>query len=174
MKKIAFLLFIFCATQVFSQDMEALKASALRDAKATAEATLKQDFKTLLTYSHPNIVEGSGGAEFMENYLIQSFEQMKTQGFAIESAEVKFVSDVVKEQGEYRCYVQNKMVMSVKKKRFFLTGYTIGFFNESTKKWTFVEAKQMKDTGNGIPFFPNFKTSMNIPENTTEIKDIKE
>ncbi|QHI37547.1 hypothetical protein IMCC3317_29270 [Kordia antarctica] len=173
-KKITFLLFVFCATQVFSQDMKGLKASAARDAKAATEATLKEDFKTLLTYTHPNILDAAGGADVMESYLKTTFTQMKANGFAYEKVETKSVSDVVKEQGEYRCYVENYNQMRMKDKRIKSTSYMLGFYNETTKKWTFVEAKEMKDTGTIIAYFPDFETSLKIPENTMKMEDIKE
>lgn len=173
MKKITFLLFIFCATQVFSQNMSTLKASALRDANAACKATLDQDFKSLLTYTHPNILKAAGGAEVMEEFLKSTFAEMNAGGFKFEVAETKSVSDIVKEQGEYRCYVENYNVMRMKDKRIISTSYMIGFYNETTKKWTFVEAKEMKNTGSVAMYFPDFKTSMKIPENTMEMKDIK-
>jgi hypothetical protein len=173
-KKITFLLFIFCATQLYSQDLKALKASAERDAKAATAATLKEDFKTLLTYTHPNILDAAGGAEVMEEYLKTTFTQMKSNGFAYEKVETKSVSDVVKEQGEYRCYVENYNQMRMKDKRIISTSYMLGFYNETNKKWTFVEAKEMKATGTIISYFPDFKTSLNIPENTMKMEDIKE
>ncbi|WP_420571211.1 hypothetical protein [Kordia sp.] len=174
MKKITFLLFIFCATQVFSQNTETLKKEALRDAQAACNATLKEDFKTLLTFTHPNILKAAGGAEVMEEYLKTTFNQMKANGFAYEVAETKAVSDVVKEQGEYRCYVENYNVMKMNDKRITSTSYMLGFYNETNKKWTFVEAKEMKATGSVIAYFPEFKTSLKIPENTMEMTDIKE
>ena len=173
-KKITLLLFVMCATQVFSQDLKMLKASAERDAKAATQATLKEDFKTLLTYTHPNILDAAGGAEVMESYLKTTFSQMKANGFAYEKVETKSVSDVVKEQGEYRCYIENYNQMRMKDKRIISTSYMLGFYNETTKKWTFVEAKEMKDTGTIIAYFPDFKASLKIPENTMKMEDIKE
>lgn len=174
MKKITLLLFIFCATQVFSQNMETLKKEAMRDAQAACNATLKEDFKKLLTFTHPNILKAAGGSEVMEEYLKTTFDQMKANGFAYEVAETKAVSDIVKEQGEYRCYVENYNVMRMNDKRITSTSYMLGMYDETAKKWKFVEAKEMKSTGSIIAYFPDFKTSMNIPENTMEVKDIKE
>ena len=173
-KKITFLLLIFCATNVFSQDMKALKASAMRDAKAATDATLKLDFKKLLIYTHPSILEAAGGADVMEEYLKTTFSQMQANGFVYEKVETKSVSDVVKEQGEYRCYVENYNQMKMKDKRIISTSYMLGFYNETAKKWTFVEAKEMKATGAIIAYFPDFKTSLAIPENTMKMEDIKE
>jgi len=154
--------------------MKALKASAMRDAKAATDATLKLDFKTLLTFTHPNILEAAGGADVMEEYLKTTFAQMQANGFEYEKVETKAVSDIVKEQGEYRCYIENYNQMKMKDKRIISTSYMLGFYNETTKKWTFVEAKEMKSTGTIIAYFPDFKTSLNIPENTMKVEDIKE
>ncbi|WP_430410975.1 hypothetical protein [Kordia sp.] len=174
-KKITFLLFIFCATStLYAQDTKAMKASAMRDAQAACEATLKEDFKTLLTYTHPNILKAAGGADIMEEYLKTTFTQMKANGFSYEIAKTKAVSDIVKEQGEYRCYVENYNQMKMNGKRIISTSYMLGFYNETTKKWTFVEAKEMKPAGTIIAYFPDFKTSLNIPENTMKMEDIKE
>ncbi|WP_046755277.1 hypothetical protein [Kordia jejudonensis] len=173
-KKITFLLFVFCATStMYAQDMDAMKKSAMRDAQAACDATLKEDFKTLLTYTHPNILKAAGGAEVMEEYLISTFNQMKAGGFAYQVAETKAVSDIVKEQGEYRCYVENYNVMTMNDKRIISTSYMLGFYNETTKKWSFVEAKEMKPNGTIISYFPDFKTSLKIPENVMKTEDIK-
>lgn len=173
-KKLTFVILLFCGTQVFSQDMATLKKEALRDAQAACEATLKEDFKTLLTFTHPNILEAAGGTEVMEEYLKATFDNMKKNGFAFEKAETKSVSDVVKEQGEYRCYVENYNQMKMNDKRILSTSYMIGFYNEEAKRWTFVEAKEMKNAGSVIAYFPDFKTEMDIPENTMKVEDIKE
>ncbi|MEJ6791747.1 MAG: hypothetical protein QNK89_03145 [Lacinutrix sp.] len=63
--------------------------------------------------------------------------------------------------------------MKMKNKRITATSYMIGFYNETTKKRTFVEAKEMKaDTGTIIEYFPNFKTSLVIPENTMNVEEL--
>lgn len=172
LKKSIYILFICLTAQVFPQNTETLKAQALRDAKEATQATLKEDFKKLLTYTHQNILDAAGGAEVMESYLKTTFAQMKADGFTYEVAETKAVSDVVKEQGEYRCYVENYIVMVMKDKRIFSTSYMLGFYNETTKRWSFVEAKEMKNTGSIIAYFPDFKTNINIPENTMKMEDI--
>lgn len=159
---------------MFSQDMATLKKEAMRDAQAACNATLKEDFKTLLTFTHPNVLNAAGGADVMEEYLKSTFKDMSESGFVFEKAETKSVSDIVKEQGEYRCYVENYNQMKMNDKRIISTSYMIGFYNEKEKKWTFVEAKELKNTGSVIAYFPDFKTAMDIPENTFKMEVIKE
>lgn len=173
-KKACLFLLLSVTTQLLSQDMNTLKKYALRDAQAACDATLKEDYKKLLSYTHSNILDAAGGIDVMVDYLKTTFEKMKSNGFKYEVAQTKSVSDVVKEQGEYRCYVENYNVMKMNNKRITSTSYMLGFYNEEKQKWTFVEAKEMKASGTIITYFPNFKTSLNIPENTMKTSDIKE
>ena len=106
--------------------------------------------------------------------VLETIKDCIANGFKYEVAQTKSVSDVVKEQGEYRCYVENYNVMKMNNKRITSTSYMLGFYNEEKQKWTFVEAKEMKASGTIIAYFPDFKTSLNIPENTMKTSDIKE
>ncbi|AGC78432.1 hypothetical protein LX97_02762 [Nonlabens dokdonensis] len=168
---LTFILLLFTFSTISGQNLEELKKTALRDCKITVQSTLNEDFKTLLKYTHPAILEAAGGASVMEEYLKTTFAQMKEGGFKYVKCETQFVSDVVQEQGEYRCYlrVYNEMIMN--NKRIKSNSHMLGFYLEDAKKWVFVEAKEMKENGSIINYFPDFKTNLKIPENTMEIVD---
>lgn len=145
------------------------KESALVDANITAKATLKEDFKTVLTYSHPNILKASGGMEVMIPQIEGMFTEMKKEGFKFVSAEVESVSDVIQEQGELRCFVKNINVMEISGKTMKSTSYLLGFFLDGADHWVFVEAEKMKNPQTIQTFFPNFKTNLDIPPDDIEI-----
>ncbi len=151
-----------------SQNLVELKEAALRDSKISTKSTLKGDFKTLLKYTHPVILEAAGGAAVMEEYLKSTFDELKNNGFSYVKCETQSVSDIVKEQGEYRCYVSIYNEMKMGKKRIKSNSHMLGFYLEDNKKWVFVEAKEMKKDGTIISYFPDFKTNLKIPENTME------
>ena len=88
-KKVTLLLCVCCATHMYSQDIKTLKSTALRDAKAATEATLKEDFKTLLTYTHPNSLDAAGDAAVMDEYLKTTFAEMKANGFSYDRVDTK-------------------------------------------------------------------------------------
>lgn len=146
------------------------KESALADAKITAQATLKGDFKTVLDYTHPNVLKASGGIDVLLPQVEKMMEEMKTnQGFVFKKAEVSEVSKIVEEQGEYRCFVKNLNVMEISGQTYKSTSYLMGFYLDDGDHWVFVEAEKMKNPLQVQAFFPNFKTDLDIPKDTVEI-----
>ena len=159
------LLFVFTSFGLFSQTKE----SALKDANVTAQATLKEDFKTVLEYTHPNVLEVSGGMDALLPQIEKMFAEMKTQGIKFIKSEVLSVSDIVQEQGEFRCLVKNLNIMEVGGRTLKSSSYLMGFFPEDAEHWVFVEAEKMKNPQVVQALFPDFKTSMDIPEDSVEI-----
>jgi len=149
----------------FAQDKSELKAQALKDAKATSQATLKFDFNTVLKHTYPGVVTLMGGKEKAITLLESTFNSMSQEGFVFEKADITSVSDVIFEQDQYRCYVEsyNQIVMNnlrIKSKAFLL-----GIYDADLKYWYFIEAKQVKNSALMEQVFPNFKTSLIIPDN---------
>lgn len=172
MKKI-FLLFLLVSTTLAAQTEEELKAMAIKDAKATSQATLDMDYKGIIKYTHPNIINAMGGSEKMEEILKQSFSGMLEEaGISIDKSDIGELLAIKKEEGEYRCLIENSIVMTlrVQKKRISKKSTLFGFYNETNKQWTFVEANKL-GKGGSEQFFPNFKTSIEIPEDQQTIED---
>ena len=158
----------------FSQTKEELKELAKQQAEVTATATIALDFKTVLMHTHPGVTKLMGGEETAVQMMENTFKAMGEQGFVFEKAEVISVSDVVFEQDEYRCYVQNKNQMRMNDTRIFSDSYLLGIYDNEKKIWYFLEAKQLQNTGLTDQILPGFETSLNIPEDnivTEEIKD---
>lgn len=172
-KKLILFLLICASTLAFTQSNSELKEMALRDAQAACDATLKKDFKQLLKYTHPNLLNAAGGAEVMESFLVSTFETMEKDGFKYLKAETKSVSDIVFEQKEFRCFIENYNEMAMNDKKVITTSYMIGTYDSKQKQWYFIEAKEMKDSGAIKSYFPDFKTNLNVPENTMKMVDLK-
>lgn len=148
------------------------KESALADAKITAQATLKGDFKTVLDYTHPNVIEASGGIDALLPQVQNMMEEMKTnQGFVFKKADVLEVSEIVQEQGEHRCFIKNLNVMEISGQTYQSTSYLMGFYIDNLDHWVFVEAEKMKNPQMVQTFFPDFKTSLNIPQDDLKVLD---
>ena len=166
-------LFVFClSASVFSQTNEELKASALRDAKATSKATLEMDFETVFKHTYPSIIEVMGGKESGLKLLKDTFDGMKTQGFVFEKADIISVSDIVFEQDEYRCYVEGYNQMTMSGMRIKATSYLLGIYNKEKEVWYFIEAKQMSNKAMMDKVLPGFETSLEIPEGSTTTEQI--
>ncbi len=146
------------------------KEDALNDAKITSKATLNMDFKTVLKYTPPKIVNIMGGEDAALNLMNTTFDNMKTQGFEFEQADVLSVSEILQEQGEYRCYIEGYNQMKMGDQRIKSKSYLFGIYNEKGQHWWFMEAKQLKNKAMLEQLFPGFETELNIPEDevTTE------
>ena len=148
------------------------KTDALRDAQLTSTASLKMDFETVLKFTLPSVLDMMGGKEAALKVISSTFEGMKSQGFVFEKADINGVSDIVKEQGQFRCVVEgyNQMIMS--NQRISSKSYLLGIYNETDKHWWFIEAKQLKNEALTNQILPNFETALEIPDDDLKVEPI--
>jgi len=150
------------------------KDDALRDAKITSKATLEMEFETVLKHSLPAVVDMMGGKDAALNILTSTFDGMKTQGFVFEKADIISVSDIVEEQGQYRCFIEGFNQMKMSGQRIKNKSYLLGIYNDSGNYWWFIEAKQLKNKAMVDQILPDFKTSLEIPEDDMQMEPIKD
>lgn len=124
-KLLLFLLSFFFSFISLSQTKE----EALRDAKITADATLKSDYKTVLAYTYTPVLKVMGGKKKALRLISKSMEDMRKQGFAFESAEVVSCSEIVEEQNQKRCFINNTYVMLFNDYRITSKAYLLGIYN---------------------------------------------
>lgn len=168
MRKFLSILFIFTLSlHSFSQT----KDEALKDAKITANATLNSDFKTVLDYTYPPVLEMMGGKENALKFISESMESMKLQGFKFTSADVISSSEIVEEQNQFRCFIKNNYVMTFNGQKISSEAYLLGIYNVHEKKWNFIEAKQLQNPAIS-QVLPDFKTSLVIPQGKTSTEKI--
>ncbi len=161
MKNYLFIL-LFISGSVFSQNVNALKKIALRDAKATSQASIDRNLSTILKYTHPNVFKAYGEEELMET-MDEIFRTMDAQNIKIVSAKVDEVTDVKKENKEYRCLVKNTTKMSINGRTVTIKGSLFGFYNQKKSQWYFVESNKLLDDPDTKKLFPRFKTEIEIP-----------
>lgn len=169
-KKIILALMVTSSFSVFSQTKE----DALKDAKTTSKATLEMDFKTVLKHTLPKVLEMMGGEEAALTLLKNTFDGMKTQGFAFEKADIISISDIVEEQGQHRCFVEGFNQMKMGGQRIKSKSYLLGVYNETGGFWWFLEAKQLKNKAMVDMVLPNFETNLDIPDDDVQIEQIED
>ncbi len=168
LKNIGLLVMLASCISVFSQTKE----DALKDAKTTSKATLEMDFETVLDHTLPKVLDLMGGKEAALTLLKSTFESMQTQGFVFEKADILSVSEIVKEQGQYRCVIEGYNQMKMSSQRIKSKSYLLGVYNEADGFWWFIEAKQLKNKEILDQVIPNFETSLEIPEDEVEAEAI--
>jgi len=170
LKKIVLFVLIATSASVFSQTKE----DALKDAKTTSKATLAMDFETVLKHTLPSVVEMMGGKDAALQVLESTFKGMKTQGFVFEKAEINGVSEIVKEQGQFRCVIEGFNQMKMSGQRTSSKSYLLGIYNNVDKYWWFLEAKQLKNVALVDKVLPGFETNLKIPEDNVKVEVIEE
>ncbi|GAA4245490.1 hypothetical protein [Winogradskyella damuponensis] len=168
LKKLMLLVLIATSVNVFSQT----KADALKDAKTTSKATLDMDFETLLNYTLPSVLDMMGGKDAAMQVLKTTFDGMKAQGFVFEKADIISVSEIVKEQDQFRCVVEGYNQMKMSEQRISSKSYLLGIYNETGKHWWFIEAKQLKNKALADNILPNFETALDIPEDDVKVEKL--
>ncbi|WP_299121287.1 hypothetical protein [uncultured Winogradskyella sp.] len=169
-KKLMFVIFLVTSASIFSQTKE----DALSDAKITSKATLEMDFKTVLKHTLPKVVNMMGGEEAALTLLKSTFDTMKTQGFVFEKADIISVSEIVEEQGQYRCVIEGYNQMKMASQRIKSKSYLLGIYNETDGYWWFVEAKQLKNKAMLDMVLPDFETNLDIPDDDVQVEQIED
>ncbi|MBC2843888.1 hypothetical protein [Winogradskyella flava] len=168
LKRTLLLLTILIGVSAYSQTKE----DAFSDAEITAKATLEMEFETVIKHTLPAVVDLMGGKDAAINMIKGMFDSMKTQGFVFEKADVVSVSDVVEEQGQYRCVVENFNQMKMADQRIKSKSYLLGIYNDTDNYWWFIEAKQLKNQMMIDQVLPDFETSLDIPEDDMQTEAI--
>lgn len=99
---------------------------------------------------------------------------MKTQGFVFEKADINGVSEIVEEQGQFRCVIEGYNQMKMADQRIKSKSYLLGVYNDIEKFWWFVEAKQLKNKDLVDVILPNFETHIEIPDDDVQVEQTED
>ncbi len=161
--KTFFFLLLFISGSVFSQSIDDLKKSALKDAQALSEASINQDTKTILTYTHPKISKKYSKKKLTE-IMEDIFKTMEAQKIKIVSSEINEIAEIKNENNEYRCLAKNTIKMDFNGKLITLKSSLFGFYNDKKAQWYFVESSKLLEDPETKELFVNFKTAIEIPQ----------
>lgn len=160
--RISLLLSILFAPQQTSAQ-EAIKNNIVLEAEKMAQAMEDGDYELLMDYTHPNILRVSGGKQKMAAVVAEEMAKMADNGFTFESVEIGEPSDIALKQDGYQALVPKTTTLLMNGKKIVSNDFLYGFSDAEGKKWTFVEAKQLKSEA-GKQLFPNFDSSTDIPK----------
>ena len=170
LRSILLVLFVVSSFSVFSQTKE----DALNDAKTTSKATLEMDFETVLKHTLPKVVDMMGGKDAALTLLKSTFDSMKNNGFEFEKADIISVSEIVEEQGQFRCVIEGFNQMKMANQRIKSKSYLLGIYNVADGYWWFVEAKQLQNKAMVDMVLPDFETSLDIPDDDVSVEQIED
>ena len=146
------------------------KEQAFRDAQLTAKATLTGNVPLFLNHSLPSVVELMGGYDSAKAMLDRTFKAMEAQGTRFERSKIVSVSDIVNEQGQFRCVAENHIQLLTTDQRILSKSYLLGIYNETGGYWWFIEAKQLQTPALAEQILPGFKTQLLLPKDVVTSK----
>ncbi len=161
---LGFLLFVAVVPISNAQTEQELKDLAMAQAKITSDATIAGDYDTVLNYTLPGVLELMGGKEAALVIVAEAMNGLKEQGLSFESSEVTAIIDFAREEEQYRCVVENKVVIKGETSSILSTSYLFGIYDDAISQWYFVEAAQLKNAALLDMILPGFKTELEIPD----------
>ncbi|MEP2936544.1 MAG: hypothetical protein ABJM06_10930 [Gilvibacter sp.] len=165
---LSLLLCVTATTGINAQTEQELKDLAMAQAKITSDATVAGDFSTVLDYTLPTVLDMMGGKDGALETVTTAMDGMKQQGFEITKSEVVEMVGFAEEEGEYRCVIQNNVVLNHPDYTINSTSYIFGVYNPEASQWYFIEGSQLKNEALAQMVIPGFKTALEIPDDVRE------
>jgi hypothetical protein len=174
MKKITFIL-IACFWGSFASVLTAqtnMQKKVRELSQRMMDATMNRDYKTVLDFTHPKIIEMMGGKAKALELTSREMEKVNESG-GIEECKIKDVSEIVKVGNQLQCIISQEMIMKIEGSRYRIAGGTVGISDDKGKNWTFLNIQE--NNINSIRrFIPKFSDKLKLPEKAFEIIESKD
>ncbi len=106
-------------------------------ANEVGKATLNKDYEKVLDYTHPKVLEMSGGREKMLAGMKQNPEQVMPEGFELLSVEIDDASQIEKIDNQIFAIVPMNMTIKSPDGKFLGESYLVGV-SDNGENWKFI------------------------------------
>lgn len=158
------LFLVLCTTTLntIAQDTSKMKATAQK----LLDATMKEDYATLLKYTYPKALALGGGMAKMTATIKTGMKQMKESNVSFHSVKLHEPGKIYKAGKELHCVIPQTTVMKVTGG--YLTAETplLCISSDGGKNWTYISAGNM-DKEKIKLLFPNFNHALKL-QNTSK------
>ena len=100
-------------SQKTSSNNTVLTSEVKKQAKAMADAFIKEDYKTFLKFTHPTLIQVMGGENKMITTLTKTINQTKSQGVSFLSITFDNPTKIVKSKNELQCTIVQHLTAKV-------------------------------------------------------------
>lgn len=133
-----------------------------RQANMIAAATFKGDFKTVIDYTYPALIELSGGRDQMQKLITDRIKDLKSQGIISFEGSVGSPGHIYKAGDELHCLLPEEIIFRTNAGRYLARSYMLGISKNNGKSWTFMDVGSMPaDVLHRL--LPNFNDDLKIP-----------
>ncbi len=154
--------YLCCSIVIGQQDI--LVDAVRYQAEQNVLATVNNNYDTILEYLHPNAIDYVGNEEKVIESIRKLHDDLAVNGWYLKSIEIQDSIIVEKQDVGYHALVPKILTISNDKKEISQMSYLLGFSDDKGGKWYFVDTGQYR-TQIFRNMFPDFKTSIKIPEN---------
>ncbi len=144
-----------------------IKGNILAQARLATKAAIDGDLNTMLEYTPANVVSYLGGKKLFFEHASKLYQEFEKKDIKIISVQV--IDSIIFEKQDFGYHAMVPKILTLERegKTYVSHSYYFGFSDDGTM-WSFVEADKLnsKDTA---PMFPDFKTTLHIPENSVQI-----
>ena len=154
------LLLLFISNSEAQQHKDKIK----RTAQILLDATIEEDYSTVLDYSYPKLIALQGGKDSVLNMIKDGFKKMKAEGreLVIVKGSLGDPGDEVKIGNSLYCVIPEMLTLMINKNYYKTTGSLIGISSDSGKNWVFVDAAGLDGLKTLVPDIDK----LNIPPST--------
>lgn len=133
------------------------------ETRQVAGAVYEKDVKTVLSFTHPKVIEALGGMAAAETTLRNTFSKMSEINMKMESFE--FPADPIFIKGSVHQFalIPTKAQYSVQGQKAESLNYQFGVRALDATSWKYIEGSQV-NAGNVKNLFPDFPDNIKFPE----------
>jgi hypothetical protein len=159
------LLFLFVNLYSFGQDKAVIK----QQANIVAQATIKNDYATIIKYSHPSLIKMMGGRDKMLNVIKDAMEGMSSKGISIDSVWIGTPQKLFIAGKELHCLVPQQLSMKVPDGKLVSNSFLLAISIDKGANWTFLSLSNGINNKTITQLLPNFNQQLKIPEDSKPI-----
>jgi hypothetical protein len=151
-------LFLLLPFTTHAQDTVTIK----RQATIIVHATCKGDYKTVIDYTYPALVQQSGGRAAMQKLITEQIKQLKDQGIISFDGSIGSPGRFYKAGAEIHCLLPENIIIRTSAGRYLARSYLLGISNNNGKSWAFLDVGNMpKEVLYRL--LPDFNDDLKIP-----------
>lgn len=133
------------------------------NAKATADALMRRDFKTVADHTYPKVIKLMGGRENMISATAQEMRKLERKGFTVKSVRVGEPNKVETIGKQIFSIVPMTMTMTVPGGTMLVESFLIAISEDGSKTWTFVDGTIAVDRRMLRQIFPLSADKLRLP-----------
>jgi hypothetical protein len=138
-------------------------AAAKRDGNAWSLAMLTGDFDTLVNYTHPALVQRSGGKDKLIGKLRKASDNMRAEGYRIVESSVAEPLQIVRAGDEMHAVLPLKeVIVRAKHGELHSSGYLLGVSRDDGRTWKFINGSALTEK-DVREMLPNYNRKLRLP-----------